>query len=91
MRRKPDIKYNALEDLAELENTQRQILHNAASVVKKGGRILYSTCTLRKAENEEAVRAFLNENKNAVLKFEHTFMPHTDNTDGFYTALIEMN
>lgn len=91
MRRKPDIKYNAAENLGELEKIQREILNNAATVVKKGGRILYSTCTLRRAENQETVRTFLENHKNAVLKFEHTFMPHVDKTDGFYTALIEMN
>lgn len=91
MGRKPDIKYNAAENLSELEKIQREILNNAASVVKKGGRILYSTCTLRKAENGEAVKEFLQNHENAVLKFEHTFLPHVDKTDGFYTALIEMN
>ena len=67
------------------------LLRNAAKLVKKGGRILYSTCTIRKAENEEIVKAFLTENKNAVLKYEHTFLPHKETADGFYTALIEIN
>ena len=90
MRRKPDIKYNAAQNLSELEKIQRQILNNAAKVVIKGGRILYSTCTLRKAENEENIKEFLKQHENAALKFEHTFLPHIDKTDGFYTALIEM-
>ncbi len=91
LRRKPDIKYNAQSDLGELEKIQGQILRNAAKLVKKGGRILYSTCTIRKAENEEIVRAFLTENKNAVLRYEHTFLPHKETADGFYTALIDIN
>ena len=91
LRRKPDIKYNALKSLEELQKIQGEILRNAAGVVKKGGRILYSTCTIRKAENEEIVKAFLKENKNAVLKYEHTFLPHKETADGFYTALIEIN
>ena len=91
LRRKPDIKYNALPNLEQLEKIQGEILRNAAKLVKKGGRILYSTCTIRKAENEEIVKAFLTENKNAVLKYEHTFLPHKETADGFYTALIEIN
>ena len=91
MRRKPDIKYNAQRDLGELEKIQGEILRNAGAVVKKGGRILYSTCTIRKAENEEIVKAFLMENKNAVLRYEHTFLPHKETADGFYTALIDIN
>ena len=91
LRRKPDIKYNALPNLEQLQETQGQILRNAGAVVKKGGRILYSTCTIRKAENEEIVKAFLMENKNAVLRYEHTFLPHKETADGFYTALIDIN
>ncbi len=91
LRRKPDIKYNALPDLKSLQKIQDEILRNAAAAVKKGGRILYSTCTIRKAENEEVIRAFLAKNKNAVLKYEHTFLPHKETADGFYTALIEIN
>jgi 16S rRNA (cytosine967-C5)-methyltransferase len=89
IRRKPDIKYKKADDFSELEGIQFDILQNAANYVKKGGRLLYSTCTLRKAENEEIVNKFLNQNKEFILEYIHTFLPHVDGTDGFFTALIK--
>ena len=54
MGRKRDIKYNVTEDkIRELAKIQRTILENAVRYVKKGGRLIYSTCTMTKAENEE--------------------------------------
>lgn len=54
MGRKRDIKYNVTEDkIRELAKIQRTILENAIRYVKKGGRLIYSTCTMTKAENEE--------------------------------------
>lgn len=52
--RKPDIKYHASEEgCQELAGLQRQILHVASQYVKKGGRLIYSTCTVNREENEE--------------------------------------
>ena len=60
MRRKPDIKYTKREeDLSRLHDIQLELLANAVKVLKKGGRLVYSTCTVNKEENEETVRAFL--------------------------------
>lgn len=54
MGRKRDIKYNvSLDKIRELAILQKKILENAARYVKKGGRLIYSTCTMTKAENEE--------------------------------------
>lgn len=89
IRRKPEIKYKPQEDYGELEAIQRKILNNAAEYLKDGGRILYSTCTLRRAENEENVAKFLEEHSEFTKEYEHTFMPHTDKTDGFYCALLK--
>ena len=59
IRKKPDIRYKNLEELKELPALQLAILENQAAYVKPGGVLLYSTCTVLKAENEEIVRAFL--------------------------------
>lgn len=54
MGRKRDIKYNvSIDKIRELALLQKKILENAVRYVKKGGRIIYSTCTMTKAENEE--------------------------------------
>ena len=59
IRKKPDIRYKNLEELKALPALQLAILENQSSYVKKGGVLLYSTCTVLKAENEEIVSAFL--------------------------------
>ena len=60
--KKPDIRYKSLPKVRhdELLATQSAILDTAASVLKAGGRLVYSTCTIDPAENEEQVAAFLN-------------------------------
>ena len=59
--KKPDIKYGASEDKQNaLAAIQRKILKTASAYVKKGGRLVYSTCTVSKQENEEIVAEFLN-------------------------------
>ena len=59
--KKPDIRYKTLDKARhdELLATQSAILDTAASVLKPGGRLVYSTCTIDPAENEEQVAAFL--------------------------------
>ena len=89
LRRKPEIKYKEVGELSGLEEIQQKILKNADRYLKKGGRLLYSTCTLRKAENEEQIKAFLDKNTNYELQYEHSYMPQNDNTDGFYCALLK--
>ncbi len=88
IRRKPEIKYKDISDFSSLEAVQQTILSNAANYVKKGGRILYSTCTLRRAENERQIEIFLDSHTDFVVKYERTFMPQNDGTDGFYCALL---
>lgn len=88
LRRKPEIKYKPCEDFTALEEIQLKILENALKYLKKGGKLLYSTCTLRKNENEKLVNCALMEYNGLHKMYEHTFMPHIDKTDGFYCALI---
>lgn len=88
IRRKPDIKYKAELNYDELEQLQYKILCNAVKYLKKGGRILYSTCTLRRAENEGLVIRFLKEYNSFRKEYERCLMPHIDKTDGFYYALL---
>ena len=59
--KKPDIRYKTLDEARrrELLDTQRAILDSAAGCLKPGGRLVYSTCTIHPAENQDQVRAFL--------------------------------
>jgi 16S rRNA (cytosine967-C5)-methyltransferase len=60
LRRDPDVRWRRSEaDLAPLAETQREMLAQAATVVRPGGRIIYSTCSSEPEENEDVVRAFL--------------------------------
>lgn len=88
IRRKPEIKYKNECDFSELFEIQLRILENAVQYVTENGRILYSTCTLRKAENELLVKAFLDKHTDYEVKYQYTYMPHIDGTDGFYCALL---
>lgn len=97
IRRKPEIKYKSDEECAALPQLQLSILKTAARYVKSGGRLLYSTCTLLKRENEDVVLQFLKENTEfkSVPLFEDgpdsmlTFMPPDDDGDGFFMAAME--
>lgn len=63
MRRKPDMKYTKTEqDIMQLSSIQKNLLKSVSSLVKKGGILVYSTCTVDKEENENTVAAFLKEN-----------------------------
>jgi len=57
MRRRPDLRYRRRpEDVAQLAQLQRALLRRACAIVRSGGCVVYSTCTLLKEENESVVR-----------------------------------
>lgn len=85
---RPEIRYKALEGLDRLIETQKAILKNAFSYLKRGGRLVYSTCTINKDENEGVVHPFV-ANNNVVLIEETTVLPYEENHDGFYIAVLE--
>lgn len=97
IRRKPDIKYKEVEDFSQLQDIQFKLLCTAAKYLKKGGRLVYSTCTLRRNENADLVQKFLEENKEFSPKiteicgersWHKTFLPQRDGTDGFFIAVL---
>ena len=62
--KKPDIKYRLEEEgLKSLSNLQKEILDNVSKYVKKNGELIFSTCTLNKAENEDNMLLFLKNHK----------------------------
>lgn len=97
--KKPDLRYKSMEDMEALAPLQLEILSKSAKYVRVGGRIVYSTCTLRREENEDVVRAFLSSSPDyRLVPFDFgelhsegmlTLYPHIHSTDGFFIALIE--
>ena len=88
IRKKPDIRYRAMEDIAAISAVQHDILCTAARYVKNRGFLLYSTCTIIREENEDVVRAFLSEHPAFQLCEQRTLLPHRDGTDGFFIAKL---
>ena len=100
IRRKPEIKYKEMKNLEQLPLLQSHILQNASKYVKKGGTLIYSTCTLSRDENEGVVEKFLAENPDfapAVIpisvngiedKCMRTFLPSVTGGDGFFAATL---
>ncbi len=95
--KKPEIKFKNPEDFSSLPEIQHKILKNGSRYVKKGGRLVYSTCTLNKAENEEVCRQFVEENPGFRPEkpfpklsdsFFATVFPDENNSDGFFVALF---
>ncbi|MDD7793742.1 16S rRNA (cytosine(967)-C(5))-methyltransferase RsmB [Clostridium sp. 'White wine YQ'] len=69
IRKKPEIKWQKdLKSLKEIQSIQKKILDNAWKYLKPGGIMVYSTCTLNKAENEENVRYLLNNNEDCQIE-----------------------
>ena len=104
IRKKPDIRYKDPASMADLPQLQLAILKNQARYVKRGGVLLYSTCTLLRRENEDVVAAFLAENKEFYLEklslpsvFPEnesgmlTLVPGEYDTDGFFIARLRRN
>lgn len=98
IRRKPEIKYKSEEEFEELPRLQMAILETSAQYVKVGGTLVYSTCTLSRAENDDVAAAFAAEHPEfspivqpipyagAENSPTRTFFPEEDGGDGFFTA-----
>lgn len=102
LRRNPEIRWRiSPADIDDLAERQKQILFNAACVVRPGGRLLYSTCSVEPDENEQVVQTFLDNNEtfrlveltaNDVLKTslgQARTWPQRQGTDGFFIATFE--
>lgn len=86
--KKRDIKYHVTgEQLAAIGELQKRILDASWQYVKKGGVLLYSTCTIHAGENEQMTK-WITEQYPFVLEEERQFLPGRDETDGFYYARL---
>lgn len=89
IRRKPEIKYKKKDELTELPEIQKKILDNAKNYVKQGGKLVYSTCTLNRDENEEIAEMFAAQNSGFELVGTKTFFPEINGGDGFFYAVFK--
>jgi len=100
IRKKPDIRYKDPKPLAGLPRVQSAILENGSTYVKRGGVLLYSTCTILPEENEQVIHAFLESHSDFVMEpFALpspvgetngciTLWPQRHNTDGFFICKL---
>ena len=89
---KPEIRWHLKpEDLDEITVIQKEILSSCSSYLKKGGILVYSTCTLNRKENENQVKNFLKAHEDFELLSERTIFPFEYDSDGFYMAALRRN
>nr|WP_227027068.1 RsmB/NOP family class I SAM-dependent RNA methyltransferase [Corallococcus soli] len=104
LRRGPDLRFRLAPDvLSRFIPTQRDILARAADAVRPGGRVVYATCTVNRAENQDVVADFLRSRPDfrlappgagwlpdACVQDGFLFVtPHRHGTDGFFAAVLE--
>ena len=98
IRRKPEIKYKPQAFLADFPEIQYKILKTSSNYLKKGGVLVYSTCTLNPAENQQVVQRLLEETGDLVpLELppqvgqgtQRTFFPEPEGSDGFFLARFQ--
>lgn len=101
-RRNPDMRWkNYGPPVEELTKIQAEILEKAQGCVKPGGRLVYATCSLLPAENEDQINAFIAAHPDFTIEeldpkrgLGTPFMrltPHRHQTDGFFTAILKKN
>lgn len=91
IRRQPDLKFRLQQQqLTDILPVQAAILHEAAQLVKVGGKLVYATCSIFKDENERQISAFSERMTGKFeLQKEQYLLPHTHNSDGFYYAVLK--
>lgn len=90
IRRKPDILLSLNSDkLDEIIALQEKLLEQAYLVLKHGGTLVYSTCSINKKENDNQTSLFLARHKDMRLVFEKQIFPFDYDSDGFYICKME--
>ena len=97
--KKADLRYKSEEGIDALPALQKEILSASAAYLKEGGILVYSTCTLRREENEEVADAFLSSHPEfSPVPFDafgekcegrYTAFPPRSGTDGFFIAKFQ--
>ena len=78
----------SMENVAICAARQKEILDNAAVMLKPGGTIVYSTCTFSKEENEDVIEYFLEKHPDFTLEEMERFWPHKVDGEGHFVAKL---
>lgn len=78
----------SMENVAICAARQKEILDNAAVMLKPGGVIVYSTCTFSKEENEDVIEYFLEKHPDFTLEEMERFWPHKVDGEGHFVAKL---
>jgi 16S rRNA (cytosine967-C5)-methyltransferase len=90
LRRRVDLRWRiSSEEILRLKKTQLELLQQAATKLKPGGTLVYSTCSLEPEENSEVVKEFLAAHQNFKLASERQLLPFADHVDGAFVARLE--
>lgn len=90
MSHKCDLKYNiTFDSIQEIIKLQREILDASYPLIKKGGYLTVSTCTINKSENEEQIEYLLSKYKDLTIEYQKTILPYEYGTDGFFICKIK--
>jgi 16S rRNA (cytosine967-C5)-methyltransferase len=89
MRRRVDLRWRIRPgEIGRLRTTQGELLRQAASLLKQGGTLVYSTCSLEPEENGEVVNGFLGEHPGFRLELTRELLPFVEGVDGTYVARL---
>lgn len=92
LKRNPDAKWKlSLEFVEKIRELQQHILQDYCDMLKPGGLMVYSTCSILPSENEQQVERFIAEKKGAFELIEDKHIYPSEGFDGFYMALIRKN
>ena len=90
--KRPDARWNRKpEDINNLADLQLKILNNAATMLKSGGVLVYSTCSIEPEEDQDVIQKFLEANKNFKLEFSKLILQSECDMDGFFIAKLLRN
>jgi 16S rRNA (cytosine967-C5)-methyltransferase len=90
IRRNPDAKWKlSLDFIDRVRELQQHIITDYSTMVKPGGLMVYSTCSLLPTENENQVQTFLESHKEKFELLEQKWIKPSEGFDGFYMALIK--
>lgn len=68
---------------------KQKLLDNAYYLLKKNGKMVYSTCTINKKENEQMIKQFLDKYPDMKIIEEKKILPYVYDSDGFYMCKLE--